>query len=36
MPFITEELWQPLGNEGSISLQAYPQYDPKLDDRRRS
>jgi valyl-tRNA synthetase len=32
MPFITEELWHRLGNEGSISLQAYPQYDPKLDD----
>ncbi|MGD1073080.1 MAG: valine--tRNA ligase [Bryobacteraceae bacterium] len=32
MPFITEELWHRLGNEGSISLQPYPQYDPKLDD----
>jgi len=34
MPFITEELWHRLGaREGeSISLQAYPQYDEKLDD----
>jgi valyl-tRNA synthetase len=34
MPFITEELWHRFAErEGdSISLQAYPQYDEKLDD----
>ena len=34
MPFITEELWHRFAErEGeSISLEAYPQYDEKLDD----
>jgi len=34
MPFITEELWHRFAErEGeSVSLQAYPQYDEKLDD----
>ena len=34
MPFLTEELWHKIGGaEGdSISLQPYPQYDPKHDD----
>jgi leucyl-tRNA synthetase len=27
-PFITEELWHRYGNEGSIHLQAWPEYDP--------
>jgi valyl-tRNA synthetase len=34
MPFITEELWHQMGERGeeSISLQAYPQYNPEYDD----
>jgi len=34
MPFLTEELWHRLGGseEGSISLQAYPQYIERYDD----
>jgi leucyl-tRNA synthetase len=29
-PFITEELWHRLGNEGSIHKQAWPTYDEAL------
>jgi leucyl-tRNA synthetase len=29
-PHIAEELWQELGNEASIHLEAWPSYDPKL------
>ena len=29
-PYITEELWQRLGNKGSIHLEPWPSYDPKL------
>ena len=29
-PFITEELWQKLGNTGSIHEQPWPIYDPEL------
>jgi valyl-tRNA synthetase len=34
MPFLTEELWQRLGQSSpkSIALAAYPQFDPKLSD----
>src|SRR5580704_2554629 len=32
MPFITEELWHRRGHETSIALEAYPQYDPGLED----
>jgi valyl-tRNA synthetase len=32
MPFITEELWHRRGHETSIALEAYPQYEPALDD----
>jgi len=32
MPFITEELWHRLGNEGSIALERYPEPDPSLMD----
>jgi valyl-tRNA synthetase len=32
MPFITEELWHRRGHETSIALEAYPQYDPALND----
>jgi len=32
MPFITEELWHRRGHETSIALEAYPQYDPALED----
>ena len=29
-PFLTEELWQKLGNAGSIHEQPWPTYDPEL------
>ena len=32
MPFITEELWHRRGHETSIALEAYPQYEPVLND----
>ena len=32
MPFITEELWHRRGHETSIALEAYPPYDPALND----
>ncbi len=32
MPFITEELWHRRGHENSIALEAYPLYDPALND----
>jgi len=32
MPFITEELWHRRGHETSIALEAYPQYEPALND----
>jgi len=32
MPFITEELWHRRGHETSIALEAYPLYDPALND----
>jgi len=32
MPFITEELWNRRGREGSISVEIYPQLNPVLDD----
>ena len=30
MPFVTEELWHRRGNQGSISVERYPQFDPSL------
>jgi valyl-tRNA synthetase len=30
MPFLTEELWHRRGNEGSIAVERYPQFDPLL------
>jgi valyl-tRNA synthetase len=30
MPFLTEELWHRRGNQGSISIERYPQFDPTL------
>ncbi|MDP9113957.1 MAG: valine--tRNA ligase [Acidobacteriota bacterium] len=32
MPLITEELWHRRGHETSIALEAYPLYDPALND----
>ncbi len=32
MPFITEELWHRRGNDSSIALERYPQYNSALDD----
>ena len=32
MPFITEELWHRRGHETSIALEAYPEFDPALND----
>ncbi|MGD1094928.1 MAG: valine--tRNA ligase [Bryobacteraceae bacterium] len=32
MPFITEELWHRRGNETSIALERYPQFDPAKTD----
>ena len=32
MPFISEELWHRRGNETSIGLERYPQYDAALED----
>jgi len=29
-PYITEELWERLGNKGSIHEQKWPEYDPGL------
>jgi leucyl-tRNA synthetase len=29
-PFLTEELWHRLGNDGSVHLQAWPSFDPAL------
>lgn len=29
-PHLTEELWEDLGKKGSIHLQSWPRYDPKL------
>ncbi|HML15569.1 MAG TPA: class I tRNA ligase family protein, partial [Bryobacteraceae bacterium] len=30
MPFVTEELWHRRGNQGSIAVERYPQFDPAL------
>jgi leucyl-tRNA synthetase len=29
-PYLSEELWQALGNDGSVHVQAFPAYDPAL------
>lgn len=29
-PFLTEEIWERLGEEESVHLQAWPEYDPEL------
>lgn len=29
-PHITEELWQQLGNTGSIHIDSWPKYDPEM------